>query len=76
MSKYVDNINDYQDHVNYNVENILFDRKLEYPPGFQYLNDNIVNAFFSLLPTIANQKEFDILTFDTHFIKKFKLMVK
>lgn len=49
-----------------------FETLMPYKSMKQYLNDNIVNAFFSLLPLIAQKKEFDLLTFDTHFIEKIK----
>ena len=43
-----------------------------YKDDDQFLNDNIMIAFFSLLPPDAETIAFKILTFDTHFMEKLR----
>lgn len=38
----------------------------------QYLTDNIINGFFSLLPLVSAEAGFEVAPFDTHFIVKIR----
>ena len=47
-----------------------FARLSPYENSDQYLVDVVVNAFFSLLPSIAERKGLSLLCFDTYFFEK------
>lgn len=46
-----------------------FETLMPFKTSKQYLDDNIINVFFSFLPRMAESKQLSITCFDTHFIE-------